>query len=44
MQLFLESSYESRDKRLTTFSDALKSLKMVTVAKQSNANNMVELL
>jgi predicted dehydrogenase len=44
MKLFLDSSYESRDKRLTTFKDALKSLKMVALAKQSNKNDMVELL
>jgi len=44
MQLFMESSYQSRDERLTTFKDALKSLKMVTLSKQSNTTNMVELL
>ena len=44
MQLFMESSYQSRDERLTTFKDALKSLKMVTLSKQSNTTKAVELL
>lgn len=41
MRSFLESSYEMRDNRLTTFEEALKSLKMISVAKQSNENSKV---